>query len=496
MTEQIGELLAVNVLHVIAAVLILVIGWIVALIISSGVRAALRRTGLGEKLQEWSGEEQKTGTEDVARWVSKLVFYIVMFFVLIGFFQYLGLQLIAEPLTVFLSRLFEYLPMVFGALVLVVIAWVLATVLRMVILRVLTAAKIDERFGEQAEIEEEKKIPLSEIISKAVFWIVILLFIPAILTALQLQGLLVPVQSMTETVLTFLPNILAAGVILLVGWFVARVLRRITTNLLAAVGADRLSERLGVSEAMGRQQISYLVGLLVYALVLIVTIIAALNALALEAITQPASNMLNMILEALPAIFAATLVLVIAYLVAKVVKGLLSSLLDAVGFNAILARLGIGGEQTEGRWTPSEAAGYIALVVIMLFAAIEAAGLLGFTLLADLVAQLLVFISHIILGLVIFGIGLYLSNLAYRAIKVAESRQADFLARVARYAILILAGAIALQRMGLADEIILIAFGLLLGTIAVTVILAFGVGGKDIAARELDEWIKSFKKQE
>lgn len=497
MMDQIGEVLAVNVVHVIAAVLVLVIGWIVALIISSGVRGALRRTRFGEKLQEWSGEEQKAGTEDMARWISKVVFYIVMFFVLIGFFQVLGLQLIAEPLNVFLSRLFEYLPMVVGALLLAFIAWVLASLLRIIVSRLLSAAKIDERFGEQAGIEEEKRIPLSETISKAVYWVVILLFIPAILTALRLEGLLVPVQNMTDRVLSFLPNILAAGLILLVGWFLARILQRITTRLLVAVGTDSISERLGVSEAMGRQQLSYLLGLLVYALVLIVTIIAALNALALEAITQPASNMLNMILEALPAVFAAVLVLIIAYLVAKVVKGLLSSVLEAAGFNAILARLGIGSEETAGeRWTPSEVAGYIALVVIMLFATIEAAGLLGFALLADLVSQLLVFTSHILLGLVIFGIGLYLANLAYRAISVAQTPQADFLAKIARYAILVLAGAMALQRMGLADEIILLAFGLILGALAVTFILAFGIGGKDIAARELNEWVKSLKDKE
>ncbi len=495
MIGQIGEMLTVSVVNVIAAVIILVVGWIVALVIAGAVRGALQKTKFGEKLKEWSGEEQKTGTEDIARWASKLVFYVVMFFVLIGFFQFLGLQLIAEPLNVFLIRLFQYLPMVFGALILGFIAWILATVLRIVVARLLVTAKIDQRLGEQAEIEEEKKLPLSQTISKAVFWVVILLFLPAILTALQLHGLLLPVQNMTDRVLTFLPNILAAALILILGWFLARILKRITIAILSSLGVDNLSERLGVAQVMGRQQISRLLGLLVYALVIIVTIIAALNALTLDAITQPASNMLNMILEALPAVFAAILVLVIAYLVATVVKGLLTNLLEAAGFNAILARLGIGSEQPEGKWTPAEAAGYIALVIIMLFATIEAAGLLGFVLLSDLIAQLLIFVSYVLLGLAIFGIGLYLANLAYKAIKVSETPQALFLARVARYAILILAGAMALQRMGLANEIILLAFGLILATIAVSFILAFGLGGRDIAARELDTWIKQLKKE-
>ncbi len=496
MLNQIGEALAFDLVNIIVAVLILVIGWIVALIIAAGVRGTIKRTKLSERLSKWSQDEEGAKVIDLERWISKAVFYVVMLFVLIAFFQYLDLTIVAEPFSELLTQVFYYLPMIFGALVLLFLAWVLATILRVIVFRMLVAIKADERLGDQAGIKEEKRLPLSKVISKAAFWIVFLLFLPAILTALQLEGLLLPVQQMTDRVLTYLPHVLAAGLIAVVGWFLARILYRIVSGLLAAAGTDSLSERLGIAQVMGEQKLSNLFGWLVYALVIIVTIISALNALALEAVTQPASNMLNMILEALPAVFAALLILIIAYVVARVVKGLLSNVLKAAGFNAILAHFGIAKEGEEGRWTPSEAAGYIALVVIMLFAVIEAAGTLGFTLLAQLVSQLLTFISHVVLGLIIFGIGLYLANLAYRVISAGETSQANLLGKIARYAILIFAGAIALQRMGLADEIILLAFGILFGTLALTVIIAFGVGGKEIAARELDEWINYYKSKE
>jgi uncharacterized membrane protein len=51
----------------------------------------------------------------------------------------------------------------------------------------------------------------------------------------------------------------------------------------------------------------------------------------------------------------------------------------------------------------------------------------------------------------------------------------------------------ALQQMGLADEIISLAFGLLFGAIAVAAAIAFGLGGRDIAARQLDEWHGTIK---
>lgn len=493
MFDQISPEVVAEFINIVTAVVILIVGWIVALLVGSVVRGAIQKTGLSGQLAKLSEDEEGVKIIDLERWISKFSFYVVFLFVLIAFFQYLDLAVVAEPFSAFLTQIFNYLPMLFGALVLLLIAWIVATILRVVLLRLLIAIKIDERAGEQVDVEEEKRVSLSQYISKAAYWLVLLLFLPAILTALQLEGLLQPVQGMIAVVLTYLPQIAAAGLILFAGWFIGRILQKVTVNLLSSLGLDNLSERIGLAKVMGEQRLSKLFGLVVYALVLIVAIIAGLNALTLEAVTQPASNMLNMILAALPAILAASLVLIIAYAVGKIVKGLLVNLLDAAGFNNILAAVGISKEPIEGRWTPSEAAGYIAFVVIMLFAAIEAAGLLGFGLLANLVSQLLVFISHILLGLVILGIALYLGNLAHNAIKVTNTVQADLLAKVAKYSIVILGGAMALQRMGLADEIIIIAFGILLGACAVTVILAFGLGGKDVAAKELEDWINRYK---
>jgi hypothetical protein len=379
---------------------------------------------------------------------------------------------------------------------LLLIAWIVASALRLVISRVLTAAKIDERLGTSAGLEEEERVPLAQTLGNAMYWLVFLLFLPAVLNALELEGLLQPVQGMINQILGFLPNIFAAGLILAIGWFIARIVQQIVTNLLAAIGTDQLSEKVGLASVLGKQRLSGLLGLVVYVLILIPVLVAALNALALEAITQPASNMLNAILKAIPAIFAAALVVVIAYVVGRVVAGLITNLLTGVGFNNILARLGLGKEPGEGERTPSEFVGYLVLVAIMLFAAIEASRILGFVLLADLVAQFTAFAGQVVLGLIIFAIGLYLANLAAKTVQASGVAQAGLLAMAARVSILVLAGAMALRQMGLANEIINLAFGLLLGAIAVATALAFGLGGRELAARELEGWLKSVKSDE
>ena len=479
----------------VAALAILIIGWLIAVVVSAVVRRAVHRTTLDDRLAGWITGEEEAEAIEVERWIARGVFWLIMIFVLVAFFQVLGLTLITDPLNQLLIQIFQYAPRLVGAGLLLVAAWVLASVLRFFVARVLKAAKLDDRLGTLAGVEEER-VPLARTLGDAVYWLVFLLFLPAVLGALAVEGLLEPVQGMIGKILDFLPNIFAAGLIVAIGWFVARIVQRIVTNLLAAIGTDRLSEKVELDRVLGKQRLSGVLGLIVYFLVLIPVLIAALNALALEAITEPASNMLNVILTALPGIFASGLLVAIAYVVGRVVSGLITNVLTGIGFDAILARLGLGKEPAEGQRTPSEIVGYLVMVGVMLLASMEVARLLGFALLADLVADFTVFAGQVMLGLIIFGIGLYLANLAAGVVKASGAAQAGLLALATRISILVLAGAMGLAQMGLATEIINLAFGAVLGAIGVAVALAFGLGGREIAARELEEWLKSVRSKE
>lgn len=475
------------------AIAVLVLGWLAVMVVTAVLRRGLRRVNLDSRLARWVLGRDKAQTVDVEQWFTRGVFYLLMLFVLVGFFQVLGLTLVTEPLNRLLNQIAQFLPQLLGAGLLLLLAWVLASALRLLITRVLDAVGLDKRIGNQVLTQREKAFSLTKSLAETVYWLVLLLFLPAVLNALALPGLLTPVQGMVNKILGYLPNIFTAALILAIGWFVARIVQRIVASLLAAVGTDRLSERVGLAPVLGTQGLSGVLGLVVYILILIPVLIASLNALALEAITQPASNMLNTILAALPAIFAAVLVLALAYVVGRVVAGLISTLLAGIGFNTVLARLGIGRAPAAGERTPSEIVAFLVLVAIMLFATIEAARQMGFALLADLVAQFTVFAGHVILGLIIFGIGLYLADLASRTLRSSGAVQAGLMAVTARLAIIVLAGAMALRQMGLANEIINLAFGLLLGAIAIAVAIALGLGGRDIASRELSQWVESMK---
>ena len=213
----------------------------------------------------------------------------------------------------------------------------------------------------------------------------------------------------------------------------------------------------------------------------------------IDAITKPTSEMLNQILAALPGIFAASLVLFIAYGIGRFVSNLVTKLLAAAGFNKLPQRLGFGwsSPSVEGEpkaATPAELVGKLALVAVMLFAAIQALSLLGFQRLAELATSFTTFFGDILLGLVIFGLGLYLANLAAETIRASGNRQAGIMATAARVAVIVLAGAMALRQMDVADDIINLAFGLLLGAVAIATAIAFGFGGRELAGRYLERW--------
>lgn len=476
----------------IAPLAILVLGWLLALLASSGLRRLLSRADLDRRLGHWmSGDEGGDTGIGVSKWVGRAVYYLIMLFVLVAFFQSVGLTMVTGPLTEMLTDVFAYAPRLVSAGVLLLVAWVLASVLRFIIAKGLARARVDERLGESAELRSDDGISVSASIASAVYWLVFLLFLPAILSALSLEGLLQPVREMLSEIVGFLPNLIAAGGIVLIGWFAARIVQRIASNLLAATSLDKAGAALGT--VLGEGTLSGLVGRVAYVLVLIPAAIMALDTLDLKAVSNPASAMLSSVLEFLPALFSAGLVLLIAYLVGRLVAGLVSELLSRTGFDRILAALGISQDAGDGQGGPSELAGKLVLIGIMLFAAIEAADLVGFATLSGLLAQVTVFGSKILLALAIFALGLYLANLVAATIKSRSAEQGVLLAALARGAILVLFTAMALRHVGVANEIITSAFTLLLGAIAVAVALAFGLGGREVAAKQVEKWFKAVR---
>lgn len=502
--------------YLVGGIAVLVVGWLVAWLVAGITRKLVARTRVDDRLGTAMGKQAGERTR-LANWVAAALFWIILSFSVIGALSVLRLAALSESLRQAMDAVMRYVPQLIAAGALLLAAWIAAEVLRLIIVRTLEKANLERRlavsYGDSAEASkqeaadatpalkgEQNTLAVSQGLAKSigdvVYWLVFLLFLPAILGALSLQGILGPVQSMVDKVLAFLPNILIAGVILSLGWFFASILRRIVTGVLAAVGADRLGLRIGLKAEAGQSgSISHIVGWTVFLLVLIPVLLASLDALQLQALTQPTSEMLGQVLNAIPAIFAAGLVLVIAYVVGQIVSQLVAKILDSARFDTLPAKLGLGETAAQSRWTPSQLVGYLVLVSILLFATATSLELLGFGILSGLLTGFLHLTGRIILGLVIFAFGLFLARIAGDAITSRQKQHTPAWSLAAKTGILFLVGAMALRQMGLADEIISLAFGLTFGAAAVACAIAFGLGGRDLAGRKLQEWDESLQKK-
>jgi hypothetical protein len=254
-----------------------------------------------------------------------------------------------------------------------------------------------------------------------------------------------------------------------------------------------LSEKWGLASSLGKQKLSGIIGRIIYFVILVPVLIAALGALQIEAITRPASDMLDKILLALPHILSASIIILIAMVIGKVLSGIVTNLLTGLGFNNVLVKLGLAKQPPQEKQLPAVWIGNLVFAAIVLLASVTAAETLGFIAVAALITDFVLFAAHVLMGLLIFSLGLLLARLVAKGIASSDSPNARRMATAARIAILLLAGAMALRQTGLANEIVNLAFGITLGAVAVAFAIAFGVGGRDMAARKLEEWRGSDK---
>ncbi|MBD0387418.1 MAG: mechanosensitive ion channel [Nostoc sp. C3-bin3] len=491
--------------RLLGAVAILLVGWLIAAIAAAVTRGILNRTNIDNRIA--AGITGRQDVPQVEKFISSIVFWSILLLTAVAVLQTLDLEIASRPLNNFLNQLIGFLPKLVGAGIILLTAWFLATIVKIITIRSLQAFNLDERLNPEPADSPPRlnQLSLSETIGNALYWFIFLLFLAPVLDTLELRQALQPVQALITEILLILPNILAAIFIAVVGWFIANVVRRIVTNLLATTGIDHLGSRLGLSSTAGVQPLSNIIGTIVYVLILIPVAIAALNALQINAISVPAIAMLQQILNALPAIFTAVAIWIVAYFAGRFIADLVTSILTNLGFNNIFTILGLRRpsrrieisteptvEATPTR-TPSEIAGIVALVGIMLFATVAAVNILNIPALTALVSGIVVIFGRILAGLIIFAIGLFLANLAFNIITSSGDRQAQILGQVARISIIVLVSAMALQQIGVASDIVNLAFGLLLGAIAVAIALAFGLGGRDIAREQVQEWLNSFK---
>ena len=336
-------------------------------------------------------------------------------------------------------------------------------------------------------------------IAKLLIWLV------GIMAALQFLGvgqILAPINRLVTDIFSYLDNVLGAGLIFFIGLIVARIVRQLVETALTAANVDGLLARIGIGDTAGtvradpaavppgaapgatRNALARAAGILVFALIIIPVSIAALQVLGIAAISDPAINMLNQILAAIPRVLTAALWLGIAFIAARFLKTIIEGILPPTGFDNAVRSTGVLPATT----SPSRIVANIAFIAIMLAAAIEAAKQLGGGTVAMFLAQVTELGGKVIFGTLIIVTGIFLARIISNLVG-SSTGEGGYGQTLIRYAIIALFTAIGLTFMGLADQIVMMAFGLVLGAAAVATAIAFGLGGRDAAARVLERYV-------
>ncbi|MGI5923993.1 MAG: mechanosensitive ion channel [Lentisphaerae bacterium] len=387
----------------------------------------------------------------------------------------------------FLNTLGKYLPNAFGALIVLILGWLLIELLAKGLRALLGKIKLDEKLccGKE-DCQHAAGKGFSSVLVTFFRYLLLLCLLLLVLDVLGVKGVLDPVLKMFDQFMLAVPNIIAALLIGVIGYIIASAASAVVATLVSAL--DHWKAKLGMAESFS---LARFVGQIVFIFVFVPVLIAALDVLKIEALSKPAIDMLQSLMLAVPKILSAAIILAVAYFVGRFVTAVVSDLLKNLGIDAVPGKLGL--ESSFSKFTLSKVIGGVAMFFIMLAALVSAVEKLQMAKLSELLGQLTLFAGDIALGLVILVIGSLLAKAAHSAMCAAGSSL--FMANLARVAIIGLVAAMGLRSMGIADDIVRMAFGLTLGGVAVAFALSFGLGGREAAGKQLEDWFEKLRKK-
>jgi hypothetical protein len=475
-TDQIPNLLL--------ALLVLLIGWLIAKGIGKVVEAALKKTSLDDKLFSDFGK-RKYSIEFI---IGKIIYYTLLIVVWIIFFNMLNLSLIAEPLVKMVSTMTAAIPHLLKAALILLFAWVVAILLRLLFKKGAAMFHLERKLVKwkmtTSELEAGNKV---NSVAKAIFYFVLLLFLPGVLGALQMEGISEPFSNALSTILAFIPKLFAAALILLIGWLIAKIVRDILTNFLKSTGTDKFGQRFGLVKDVEEPSLSSIIGNIVFIFILIPTIITALEKLELKGIADPAIRMLQDVLTMIPNIAVAVILLLVGVWLGKWVERMVTQMLLRLRFDSVFNQIGIGSLTPEKpKYSLSQMVGLLAKIVVVLLFTVEALQIVHLDFLVTLATGVIAYLPMLLAAIFILGIGLYLGHLIERVLQnIVKHNYSRTLAAIAKYTIFVITVFMALDQLGVAHSIVNAAFILILGGLALAFGLAFGLGGKDFAAKYL-----------
>lgn len=356
-----------------------------------------------------------------------------------------------------------------SAIIILIIGWIIAKFISRIVRKLINKTDIDKNVS--------NKLSTSTLISKLIYYLIMLFVLTIVLETIGITQVLDPIKNMLNEFFGFIPNLLAAAIIGFCGYIIATVV----SNLISLSGKviDTLALKAGFSDT---EKLINLIKKVVFIVILIPFIVQSLNALNLDAITNPVNHILAQCLGILPKLISAAIILTIFTIGGKFLVSFLKDLLIKLGINELSNKLKLNKIIGEKQGLASIITG-ILYFFIMFFAVITAVEILQLNQLTEILNSILIITGQIMFGLLILVLGNFIATLAFEILSKSDNNK--YIASIAQFGIIGIFLAISLNTMGIANNIVELAFGLTLGSMAVAFALAYGLGGRQAAGEHM-----------
>lgn len=379
-------------------------------------------------------------------------------------------------ITNFLSSLASTFGSVITAAVILLVAFIAAGIAKSLVLKLINKTKLNEWLANLETTMSGKPGSAKDFIGKLVYLLVFLLFVPGIFSALGMASVVSPITNVLNIIWGYIPNILAAAIVLAIGTIIARIVRQLLVPVFDKLNVNKLQEKAGI-EVANADKLSYTLAYIVYVLILIPTVIMALDALDIHVISDPAVSMLNTLIGFIPSIIVALVLIVIGCMIGKFAGQLVSKLIAAAGLDAKLQDL-IDSDKV----VLSKSIGTVVNAVIVIFFVVEGLNKLGLGVLSQVGAVIIGYMPAALAAILILAACMIFSAMAEKALR---KNGCDTYAVIAKCAIITIGAFMILSQLGIASEIVNSAFILIMAALAVAFAVAFGIGGREFAANML-----------
>ena len=361
------------------------------------------------------------------------------------------------------------------AILLLVLAFAVAAIAKSLIEKLLMKTRLaDPKYSVKTAGGKEQSV--ISLIAKLCQLIVFLLFVPGIFEILGITQVATPIVSMLNIMLAYIPNILGCIVVLWVGFYAARLVRDLLVPVFDKIQVNKLQSMAGI-EVNDSGKLSNTLAYLVYVLILIPVIIAALYVLNIKAITNPAVAMLGTILNYIPNILAALIIIMVGYVLAKFIGNIVTRLIAASGLDAKVAAL---MDNKNPKYTLSEVVGKILEVVLVVFFVVESFSALRLGVLTRIGVAVIAYLPEVLVACLILLACIFVAAVAGKAL---EKDGKKGMAVIAKTLIYVVGGFMILNELGIARTLVDSTYMFIIAAIAVAFAISFGIGGRDFARK-------------